>query len=130
MKKLLLSLMLLLSVGVFADGPYEYQEDMLENNFNINKKVLTDGDVKLENIEYDLNIYNDGVMVKLEIESSFIKGDSWEKFNKESFDKLMEEIVSEIRNKLDKKDIPVTISVEIEKMFSKDEVVYHKTFRK
>jgi hypothetical protein len=131
MKKLLLGLMLLLSVGVFADGQFEYQEEMLENNFDINKKVLTDGNIKLGNIEYDLDIFKDGVMMKLDIEPSFGKGDSWEKFNKETFDKLMEEIVAEIRTELDNKTIPVTVSVEIEKKMSdSDEVVYNKTFKK
>ena len=134
MKKLLLGLMLLLSVGAFADhhtdGPYEYQEEMLENNFEINKKVLTDGKVDLGDIDYDLDIYDDGVMVKLDIEPTFGKSDSWENFNKETFDKLMAEMVAEIRNELGKKDIPVTVSVELEKRMSdSEEVVYNKTFK-
>jgi hemerythrin superfamily protein len=128
MKKLLLGLTLLMSVTALADGPYEAQEEILERKFEMNHKVLTDGKEKLENVEYDLDIYENNVLVTLEVDTKIGKGDAWEKFDKAKFDQLMEELVKEIRTDLNKDNIPVNISVELDRNFSDEEMVYNKTF--
>ena len=128
MKKILLGFMLILSINIFADyDPYEGQEDIIENNLKINKKILSDGKVRLEKIDYDVDIYEDNIVISLEVESKSSKK-NWNQFNKEIFDNLMDEIAQEVRIALDKKDIPVNISLEVEGLFDDEELVYNKTF--
>ena len=128
MKKILLGFMLILSINIFADyDPYEGQEDIIENNLKVNKKILSDGKVKLEKIDYDVDIYEDNIVISLEVESKSSKK-NWNQFNKEIFDNLMDEIAQEVRIALDKKDIPINISLEVEGLFDDEELVYNKTF--
>jgi len=128
LKKILLGFMLILSINIFADyDPYEGQEDIIENNLKVNKKILSDGKVKLEKIDYDVDIYEDNIVISLEVESKSSKK-NWNQFNKEIFDNLMDEIAQEVRIALDKKDIPVNISLEVEDLFDDEELVYNKTF--
>ena len=128
MKKILLGFMLILSINIFADyDPYEGQEDIIENNLKVNKKILSDGKVKLEKIDYDVDISEDNIVISLEVESKSSKK-NWNQFNKEIFDNLMDEIAQEVRTTLDKKDIPINISLEVEGLFDDEELVYNKTF--
>ncbi len=131
MKKLVLSLLLVLivSVGVAFAGSdrFEAQEKILESQLDMNQNVLTDGKVKIENIEYDVDIYENNVLVQLEM--NVISGDgNWSKFDKPAFDKLMQNTVAKIRKNLNNQTIPVNVSVELDKKIGEDITVYNKTF--
>ena len=131
MKKLLLSLMLVLSAGLFAEDHFEDrfegQEKILENRLEVNKRTLTDGNVTFGPIEYDVDIYENNALVELEAET-FSGDGNWSKFNKEIFDKLMLEIATEVKNTMNNQNINVNISLELDKKIGKDQMVYNKTF--
>ncbi len=128
MKKIILGLILVLSVGALADdGPFENQEEMLEKRFEMTQNELTDGKIKLGEVDYEIDIYENNILVQLEIEP-FSGDGNWSEFNKKTFDELMQNMADEIRNSIGNSTIPVNISVEIERRFKKDEMVYNKTF--
>lgn len=128
MKKLLLGFMLILSIAVLADGDrFERQEKMLENSFEINRSTLTDGKIKLKDIDYDVEIYENYIMIKLEMETFFGDG-NWSKFDKEIFESLVEELVAETRETMNDQTIDVDVTLEVDKIIGSDKSLYYKKF--
>lgn len=131
MKKILMGLFLILSVGVMADydDRFEGQEEMIEQNLKFNKRNLIDekNQVALKNIDYEVDIYNNNVIVNLEMETLSSLGD-WKIFDKELFDKKMDGIAKEIKSTLKNQNIPINVSFEIDKEIGESELVYNKTF--
>lgn len=120
--------MLILSTGLFAgSNPFKGQEKFLENHLEMTKRNLTDGNIQLRYIDYDVDIYENNIFVQLEV-NTFSRDSNWSKFDKKTFEKLMVEIVAEVRNSISNQTIPVNISLELDKKMGADEIVYNKTF--
>lgn len=128
MKKILITLFLLVSIGILAsDGPFEMQENMIENNLQMNYSSLTDGKITLKNIDYDVDIYTNGSIVELEMD--VMTGDGgWMKFNKKVFNQWMVEISKKIKKDVNNLNLPINIIFKIDKKIGEDIIVYSETF--
>lgn len=118
MKKLIILLIISMHSLIFANDKYDILEDRIENNLEYNFKILNDGKKKLKVKEYDIDISENYVNLKVEVNSST------KNFNfDEAFSPIMEEIKKEMKSNPN-----INIVVEVEKMIGDDEIIYNKTF--
>lgn len=117
MKNLLFILIIGMHSLTFTSDKYDILEDIIENNLEYNFKTLDDGKKKLKVKEYDIDIFEDYVNLKAEINSTVKNFD---------FDKAFIPIREEIKNEM-KSNPEINIIVELEKVLGEDKIIYNKT---
>ncbi|MCQ8211106.1 hypothetical protein NON08_00785 [Cetobacterium somerae] len=122
MKKLLLSLTVLLSVTALANS----KEDMIEMGLMNKYPALTDGKTTINVHEYDVDLDHHKIELKIEL-----KGDA----SKTEYDKLdkakLEELASEMAKYTQTesgKNLPVSLEIEVDRDMLPDEILYKNTF--
>ena len=118
MKNLLFILIIGMHSLTFTNDKYDILEDRIENNLKYSFKTLNDGKTKLKVKEYDIDISENYVNLKTEI-NSVSKNFNFD----EAFIPVMEEIKKEMKSNPE-----INIIVELEKMIGADEIIYNKTF--
>ncbi len=118
MKKLIILLIIGMHSLIFANDKYDILEDRIENNLEYNFKTLNDGKKKLKIKEYDIDIFENYVNLKAEV-NSVSKNFNFD----EAFIPVREEIKKEMKSNPE-----INIIVELEKMIGNDEIIYNKTF--
>lgn len=118
MKKILLGLTILLSIGLYANDI----EDSVENNLLIKYPTLNSGLEKVNIHEYDVDIKKDKIKLKIELKGKNVKKD-YEKLSKDDVVREVEEIVKYIKGEA-KSNLPVKVKIEIDNEVLPDEVVY------
>lgn len=118
MKKLVFLIIIGMYSLIFANDKYDILEDRIENTLEYNFKTLNDGKKKLKIKEYDIDISENYVNLKAEINSTVKNFD---------FDKAFIPVREEIKKEM-KLNPEINIVVELEKMIGEDEIVYNKTF--
>ncbi len=126
MKKIL-CLMLLLSVVSLGMGSFEASKVILETHFESEYPFITDGNTKLEDIEYDLTISEGNALLELEIGSKLEDGKWWE-LDKEVFEEFILKLVRSIRSEVDAPDLDVTVFVKLHRDFEGDQILFNKTY--
>lgn len=117
MKNLLFILIIGMYSLTFTSDKYDILEDRIENNLEYNFRSLDDGKKKLKVKEYDVDIFEDYVNLKAEINSTVKNFD---------FDKAFIPIREEIKNEM-KSNPEINIIVELEKVLGEDKIIYNKT---
>lgn len=120
MRKILLGLTILLSIGLYANDI----EDSVENNLLIKYPTLNSGLEKVNIHEYDVDIKKDKIKLKIELKGKNVKKD-YEKLSKDDVVREVEEIVKYIKGEA-KSNLPVKVKIEIDNEVLPDEVVYRK----
>lgn len=118
MRKILLGLTILLSIGLYANDI----EDSVENNLLIKYPTLNSGLEKVNIHEYDVDIKKDKIKLKIELKGKNVKKD-YEKLSKDDVVREVEEIVKYIKGEA-KSNLPVKVKIEIDNEVLPDEVVY------
>ena len=118
MKKFIFLIMIGMYSLIFANDKYDILEDRIENTLEYNFKTLNDGKKKLKIKEYDIDISENYVNLKAEINSKVKNFD---------FDKAFIPVREEIKKEM-KLNPEINIVVELEKMIGEDEIIYNKTF--
>lgn len=119
MKKLLILLTLCTSSLLFANtSNNEALEDRLENKLEYNFKTLQADNQSLKVDDYDVDVYDNYVNVKIEVKSNP------QGFN---FDKALLPIKNEIVDTL-KTNPKINIVVEHDKRVGEDEIIFNKDF--
>ena len=118
MKKIIFLLIISMYSLIFASDKYDILEDRIENNLKYSFKTLNDGKTKLKVKEYDIDISENYVNLKTEI-NSVSKNFNFD----EAFIPVMEGIKKEMKSNPE-----INIIVELEKMIGADEIIYNKTF--
>ncbi len=125
--KSVLYLMLLLSVVSLARGSFEVSEEILKTHFEIEYPFITDGKIKLEDIDYNLTISQNKALLELEIES-VLGGEKWSKLDKEVFEEVVLKLVRSIRAEVDNPDLEVGVFVTLDQGFKDDQLLFSKTY--
>lgn len=118
MKKIVLALMLVGSSLNFADTGNDILEDRIENKLDYQYKTLSDGKNVLKVKDYDVDISEKYINLKIET-----------RYNAKDFDydkaitPLKELVLSEAQSQKD-----INIVVEIDKLIGDEKVIYNKTF--
>lgn len=118
MKKFIFLIMIGMYSLIFANDKYDILEDRIENTLEYNFKTLNDGKKKLKIKEYDIDISENYVNLKAEINSKVKNFD---------FDKAFIPVREEIKKEMNLNP-EINIVVELEKMIGEDEIIYNKTF--
>ncbi|MCI6152117.1 MAG: hypothetical protein MR673_03195 [Fusobacterium perfoetens] len=100
MKKLLLGIFLAISMMSFSDDMYDYIEDKLELKYqeiidSKNNKLVIDG--------IDVGRVGERFYLNIEIES-YVGNGNWDKFDKNDYNKIVNQMANEIRNYLEIND--------------------------
>lgn len=100
MKKLLLGIFLAISMMSFSDDMYDYIEDKLELKYqeiidSKNNKLVIDG--------IDVGRVEERFYLNIEIES-YVGNGNWDKFDKNDYNKIVNQMANEIRNYLEVND--------------------------
>lgn len=126
MKKVLY-LMLILSIVSFSKGNFEASEDILETQFEIEHSIISDGNIQIKDIEYDLTISQNKALLELETESTFSDA-NWSKFDKEAFEKIVSKLVNDIRTEVGNPNLNVTVFFKLDKSIGDDEILFNKNY--
>ena len=118
MKKIIILLTISISSLIFTNDKYDILEDRIENNLEYNFKTLNDGKGKLKVKGYDVDIFENYINLKIEINSTS------KNFN---FDKAFIPVMKEIKKEI-KSSPEINVVVELDKMIGEDEIIYNKTF--
>lgn len=125
--KRVLYLMLLLSAVSLGKANFEASEAILETHFEIEYPSITDGNTKLEDIDYDLTISQNKALLELEIES--VLGDeNWSKLDKQVFEEVVLKLVRSIRAEMDNPDLEVSVFVKLDQDFKDYHLLFNKTY--
>lgn len=126
MKKVLY-LMLLLSVVALGSQNFEASEEILETHFEIEYPFITDGKIKLKDIEYDLTISQNKALLELEIESTLGDG-NWSKLDKQIFEEVVLRLVRSIRAEVANPDLDVTVFLKLDRDFEDEQILFNKSY--
>lgn len=115
MKKLLLSLFLLMGTFIFADGQYELLENRVEN------RAITSNMIKstmAQEVDYDVDIYMNQMNFEIEIESM-----TQPNLN---YSKIVQNVLSIVKTETPQiKEVYITIKYD--PMMGNDKLLYSKT---
>ena len=116
MKKLLIGLFLTTSLLSFAkDDKFDYLEDKLELKY---QELVDSKNNKLKVDGIDVKSFNGNTYIDIEIET-FSGDGGWNKFDKNSYDKIAKEIANEVRQLLNNNE-KVEINLILERDIGKD----------
>lgn len=122
MKKLLLSLTVLLSLTAFANS----KEDMIEMGLMNKYPTLTDGKTSINVHEYDVDLDHQKIKLKVELKGDNIK-EEYNKLDKAKLEALASEIAKFSQTESGK-TFPVYVEIELDKDMLPDETLYKNTF--
>lgn len=122
MKKLLLSLTVLLSLTALANS----KEDMIEMGLMNKFPTLTDGKTTINIHEYDVDLDHHKIELKIELKGDASK-DEYDKLDKAKLEALAAEM-SKYTQIESGKNLPVNIEIEVDRDMLPDEVLYKNIF--
>lgn len=122
MKKLLLSLSILLSLTAFANS----KEDMIEMGLMNNFPTLTDGKTTIDIHEYDVDLDHHKIKLKIELKGEASK-EEYNKLDKAKLETLASEMAKYTQTESGK-TLPVYVEIELDKDMLPDVVLYKNTF--
>lgn len=122
MKKLLLSLTVLLSLTALANS----KEDMIEMGLMNKFPTLTDGKTTINIHEYDVDLDHHKIELKIELKGDASK-DEYDKLDKAKLEALAAEMSKYIQIESGK-NLPVNIEIEVDRDMLPDEVLYKNIF--
>ena len=122
MKKLLLSLTVLLSLTTFANS----KEDMIEMGLMNKFPTLTEGKTTINVHEYDIDLDHHKIELKVELKGDASK-DEYDKLDKAKLETLASEMAKYTQTESGK-TLPVYVEIELDRDMLPDEVLYKNTF--
>lgn len=122
MKKLLLSLTVLVSLTALANS----KEDMIEMGLMNKYPALTDGKTTINVHEYDVDLDHHKIEVKVELKGDALKAE-YDKLDKAKLETLTSEMAKYTQTESGK-TLPVSLEIELDRDMLPDEVLYKNTF--
>ncbi|MDX8335630.1 MULTISPECIES: hypothetical protein [Cetobacterium] len=122
MKKIVLSLAVLLSLTTFANS----KEDSIEMGLMKKFPALTDGTTTINVHEYDVDLDHHKIEVKVELKGDALKAE-YDKLDKAKLETLASEMAKYTQTESGK-NLPVQFEIELDKDMLPDEVLYKNTF--
>ena len=122
MKKLLLSLTILLSVTSLANS----KEDMIEMGLMNKYPTLTDGKTTINVHEYDVDLDYHKIELKVELKGDELKNE-YDKLDKAKLEVLASEMAKYAQTESGK-TLPVSLEIELDRDMLPDKTLYKNTF--
>ena len=122
MKKLLLTLTVLLSLTAFANS----KEDMIEMGLMNKYPALTDGQTTINIHEYDIDLDHNKIELKIELKGDDLKNE-YDKLNKGKLEALAAEMAKYAQTESGK-NLPVHVEIELDRDMLPDETLYKNIF--